>query len=688
MTNVTPIFAPAAVSPVQYALEYVTQRGLKPEILELAAWKLVNIDDLFPILNHNRAVWAAKKSGFTCGFYFPANGDPTSQIYRTRLLGSGPELATPPSSAKDFKAFKGKYLGMTKELNSLYQPPLPINPDSHDLWIVEGAGNALRLAQDGLDAVGIPGVDNWRIKDKASPVIPELLTRVGSANVKRVILGFDSDAQFNQKMQVSLNGLANALLKSFPKTNVCFAYPPNCDDGSKWGWDDFLQAKGRAAFDAHLGTTIKRWDDNAFIRKCLEWQRYILIEAEGQFFDTHPAIFSGASKGTADLAMANDSVMLNPMAHRVEMIKFRHDHYLNSPYALRAKYVEMRPDVDKVHFKDHERNIWVLNNYRFDLIPDPVKGDVSWWYAILDNITKDSPSAKDKLLKLVARKIQNPTEHFPLSIGIIGDQGAGKSLFAHSIGVCVNSFSGGRVNMNDTDNTSWAGHLVREWSEMPKDFDAEVWKQLIRDEYQEVRKLYASPRKIRAQTLHIATNNKAKQLVEKGDRVMIFAGYGKKLSAEVGLAAFKMIGSVNEPGPGIAALRYHLLYEVNTDDLSLMDSTTEIRGEIITASQTSQEFLYDELLLCIEDIPGLEILPASLLATLSEQLGFKGSFMSFRKGSRDIGTVGSSGVKIDGIKVRFCALKNQEKWKTEVDPEEYKKQYKMAYPLLNSRGKY
>lgn len=688
--NVITFGRKAPPPPLQLVAEYLERRGLKPETIDAAGVRVcATLDELFQVLGQNRAVWAAKKAGYTCAIYFPANGDPTSKTFRARLLRSSDPEFLPP--VEDVKSFKGKYLGMTRELNALYQLPqsiLPHNPEPHDVMLVEGSLQAMRLGQDGIDAIAISGVENFRVSDKRSQVIPELLTRVASMATKRLIIAWDSDQRHNMQTQVGINRLALELLKVKKDHEIYVAYPPNNENGAKLGWDDFLELKGRAVFDDHLRNDMHKWEDNEFIAKCLEWQRYIAIEATGRMFDTHPHVFAEVDKSTADLAMSRDSLMMDPMATRVSMINFNHKHYLNSPYGLRATITDMMPEHESVLVKDEARGITVVNTYRYDLLAEPKKGDYSWWYKLIDSITPHTPSARDKLVKLAAYKVQHPTNHLPLAIGIIGDQGAGKSLFAKSIGVCVGDFSDTRASLTDTDNSSWAGHLVREWMEIDNTLDVETWKMLIRQTTQTIRKLYVGPQLINSRTLHIVTNNHIKQLVSKGDRVMIFAGMGRRMDNELGRKFFELIGDVNKPGPGMNALRYHLLYDIDTSDVESMDNRTEILGDIIEASQSRSEDIIEELLFSISDIPGLEILPSYVVSNILEQLGYRQGFMSLRKSSTSIGTpFRKEGVKIDNVKTRFCVLKNLDYWKDCDVTEEYIKQFRLAYPLIGGPKK-
>jgi hypothetical protein len=182
------------------------------------------------------------------------------------------------------------------------------------------------------------------------------------------------------------------------------------------------------------------------------------------------------------------------------------------------------------------------------------------------------------------------------------------------------------------------------------------------------------------------TNNHIKQLVSKGDRVMIFGGYGKRVPSEVGLKWKDLIGEVGSPGLGIPALMHHLLYEVDTTGVESMDNRTEILGDIIEASQSRQDDIIDEILFAMSDYPDLEVLPSGVMQTLIERTTYKGSWMSLRKTTTRITTpFRNEGVKINNIKIRFCVLKNHDFWKTCDDQKEYEKQYKLALPLINSQ---
>jgi Domain of unknown function (DUF3854) len=686
--NILPFGRKQQTPPIELVAAYISVRGIRPETLDKAGVRIcATMDEVFQVLGHNRAVWAAKKAGYTCGLAISANGDPTSQSVRVRLLrGMAPELLP---TVEDAKAFKGKYLGPVHELNALYQPPpsiLAYNPEPHDLMLVEGSFQVLRLAQEGIDSVGISGVQNFRVSDKRSPIIAELVGRVKSENTKRLIICFDSDQRFNPQTQVAINQLALELIKVKADHEVYVAYPPNGDDGRKQGWDDFLQNKGRATFDDHLRRDMHKWEDNEYIAKCIEWQRYIAIEATGNFFDTHPTVFKEVPRSTADLTMLGGSWMLDPTATRVQQINFNHKHYLNSPYALMATITDVMPEHKEVHVWDERRAINVVNTFRFDLLAEPKRGDVSWWYDLIKNLTRDSPSAADKLIKLAAWKVQNPAGFLPIAIGLIGDQGAGKSLFMRSIGVCVGDFSDCSARLKDTDNSNWAGHLVREWAEIDPDMNEENWKMLIRQTNQIVRHLYIGPQNINSRTLHGVTNNQIKQLVSKGDRVMVFGGFGKRLPNSIGLKYKNLIGDPSRPGPGINALRYHLLYEIDTTGVEEMDNRTEILGDVIEASQSRSDDIIDEVIFNLEEVVGLEILPSGVVQAILERLGYKGSWMSLRKSTTRLGTpLLKEGIKIDGTKIRFCVLKNHDFWKTCDDLEAYKKQYRLALPFINTQ---
>jgi hypothetical protein len=642
------------------------------------------MEDMFKILLNNPAVWKAKRAGYTCGIYFPDNGRLDSQIFRARLLA--PTRRPIQSPTAPLETFDGKYLTVPKAVNQVWDcPTLPVDPSS-PLFIVEGAFNAARLRQDGFDAIAISGVENWRLGSKRStPIIPELIERVKQAAdaSRSIIIMFDSDGMSNPNIAVACHGLCNELSTKVITANIYTCFPPRGDDGQKQGPDDFLHRRGRAIFEAHLGAESKSWEDSPYIRKMIDYQRYVMNETTGKAFDTDAYVFGEVTWDTADKTLMANSFMINPFNPKGELVQIGHKHYLNSKYALRAKGIEWNPAVKDLLYKCPERNIMLLNTFPHHLIPEPVKGDIDWWHEMTANLGRDTPVGMSKAIKIAAAKVQNPLKHYPKAIALIGDGGAGKSLFAMAIGLCVGDFSDAEYDGRRIDNDNWAGHLVREWGEKTKGMDVETFKRILREETTFVRPLYDKGRTIPARTLHICTSNLLQQLVDRTDRVLVFCGEGRKIPESTGAYWKKMIGSSGAPGPGIAALRYHLLYEVNADDVDTMDNSSELRERVVHASQEREDDVIDEVIDLMSEVPGLEILTSDMVSALLAQVGYKGSFMSLRKKSRRFVTPAQAeGVKIEGKKFRFVALKNVDYWKAEADNSKYVEQAKLALALL------
>ena len=107
------------------------------------------------------------------------------------------------------------------------------------LVITEGAKKSEKAAQEGICAISLSGVWNWRdrIGESAFPTGDLDLFPLGG---RRVFICFDSDALTNKHVQRAENDLAAFLSKRGAHVSVK-RIPPGTG-GAKVGLDDFLMA--------------------------------------------------------------------------------------------------------------------------------------------------------------------------------------------------------------------------------------------------------------------------------------------------------------------------------------------------------------------------------------------------------------------------------------------------------------
>lgn len=657
--------------PLAYWLEYIQSRGLAEKTIQTAGILFMDANSLAKHYGNwvllDRPVGAA---------VIPANGDPGCEQKKFRFFFDPSDI--PPATQKK----PAKYKGMANALSQLYVPPLITDWFSaeYELIVVEGELNALRLAQDGFHAVGISGVHNYRVGDKTTIIIPALKALVQSKNVKSVTVSHDSDADERPDLKVGLNRLCAELAKLRPARNkdVFICLPKGREDGTKNGMDDYLHAKGIDEVNRLFREEKKAWDDHPFLQQEMRWvSRVIFNRASGLFYDNE--IRKEVQVAHINMNMAPGSEVPNPFTAN-KLVIYKADTYLRSPLARIADGARYNPSTNEEFYEDPRDSKKYINLFHPDDIPKPIKGDVSIFYEVLNNMSPNSPLANKKIITVAAKHAQQPTTIPLYGLVFVGEQGSGKTLVARAIGTALSKrYHCARVNLDDTFNAEWRGFACKEWPEFDKGMDAEWLKDLITSETVLVRAPYQQPYSIDNYTLNIFTANQMKSVVQEGDRRMIISGWGHRLDPKLGAAFYEWVR-----GPGPNYLRHHLLYDVSALEYESMTSMTESRDAVIEASKSYKSSVMDLILEEVSHIDGLEVLPNQVLAALLDQynvsiIAFNKEFAhQFIKPAKEV-------VKIDGNMVRFRAFKNHEKWLYEVSMEEYRTQYKLAMQLISNK---
>jgi hypothetical protein len=150
-------------------------------------------------------------------------------------------MVKPDHPRRDNNGHAVKYEARARSRNRIHVP-LSIRSmlvDVHvPLVITEGQKKAEKAAQEGICAVALAGVWNWkdRIGEASFPIGDfELFPLAG----RRVVLCFDSDALTNASVRKAEDDLAAYLSKRLGAQTSIKRLPPG-NDGSKVGLDDFL----------------------------------------------------------------------------------------------------------------------------------------------------------------------------------------------------------------------------------------------------------------------------------------------------------------------------------------------------------------------------------------------------------------------------------------------------------------
>ncbi len=667
---------PAFASLLTLWTEYCADRGLDVEALTTLKGELLSRDQLVKVIGNHAYV-----NGCIGGFAFPASGSYPCEHVAARVFYA-PNDPTPPVGQYARQKAPPKYLKSKGAPNYLFVPPIITDwniPDvKYDLIVVEGQLNALRLAQQGFHAVGLSGVDNWRVGDKHSQPLPELQQLVQSDRVQNVIVMFDADAAGKPEVQVALGKLMRELMQMRPnRSNTLFTcIPPYSKSGNKQGPDDFLNSVGLDEFNKYLLVEKRAWEDHPQLQ-IARWatERFIYDEYAGEFWDTSSRISIKADHLDRTLLTRGTFVTLD----KGRPGTFNHKMLLTDPN-LRVASGGRRynPATDDEFFRDENKTY--INKHNPADLPQAIKGDVSIAYEMLASICRDDRSAIQKILCIAARHAQYPALVPKYGIILVGEQRAGKSNFAKLIGTSLSRrFHNARADLSSSFNDYWRGYACKEWAEYDPKMDEEWLKDLITAEHYIVNGKNKQPYEETNYTLNIFTANGLKSKIQEGDKRFVIGGYALGDNQRLGLEFERWVN-----GPGPSYFRYHLLYDIDCSGYEDLDTWTIVKGNVVEASKSFKASVKDLVMAQLEEIDGLECVPNAILSEILKE--YNVNAISFNKEhAQTFRKPAIEQVKVNGYPYRFRAFKNYPKWATATDPALYVEQFNLAQKLLRNQ---
>lgn len=662
-------FSPAGPNLIELWTQYCAARGLDTSQL---TGELLALDKVAKLIGNH--VYGCSPVG---GFVFPASGQTPCDHLVAKLLYR-PSDPTAPKVGDTLKPKKApKYLNQAGAPNYLFIPPCVTDwaTSKYDLIITEGPLNAYRLAQQGLHAVGLNGVNNFRIGGKNTPLMPQLVQFAQSAQVENIVLMFDSEVPERPDLLLPLNKLAGELAKiRRERANTIFVcFPLSRANGDKRGPDDFLQDVGINAFRQHIASSKQVWEDHPYLqaeRRAVE--RFIFDESSGMFWDTKMRQLIKSDHVDKILLPGGQIDNLNGksvvMTSKLMML---------SPHVRIAQGVRYAPDRSEEYYPAGE-GVHYINKYNPVDVPQPIKGDVSIAYEMLRSICRSSPSAISKILLIAAKHAQDPALSPKYGILLTGEQRAGKSNFARLLGTALSKrYHSARVNLDDKkDTVGWRGYAAKEWPEFDREMDEEWLKDLITSETYTVRALFTPGYEERNHTLNIFTANGLQSKIQEGDKRFVIGGYAVGDDQRLGLEFEEWV-----KGPGPNYFRYHLLNDIDASGYDKLDTWTELKEAVIEASKTYRSSVRDLVQEQLMEIPGLECVPNVVLEHLLQPhkvnvISFIKEYgQYFTKPAREM-------VKINGHPYRFRAFLNHKRWRTEDSVAAYQEQFELSQRLV------
>jgi len=671
-------FSPSIVSQpsiLEVWLDYCSKRGLTPDIIDPMKGQLFSIKETAQILGA-RAHYEASMYNAIGAFVYPL----TTEVLQGRFLyGTGPLV---PKVGADVKSKPAKYMIPKGAINVLYYPPHLTDwyaDTKYTLLLVEGALNAVRLAAAGYHAVSIMGASNFRVVSKG-PIIPELVKIVQSTQAEKIVILFDSDARNPEKVALgaAVNTLALELMRLRPdrKHTIYTCYPPAKPNGDKNGPDDYLNEKGIDEFNRMLREESQPFADHPFlINEAKAAARYVYEEFSGMYFDTKQRKSLERFHFSQNLQLMGRTE--DPESPRAKRRCYQVEDFNANPSRRVAHVMTYRPDRDDIFFTENDVNY--LNTFQPEDVPQPIKGDVSIVYKMLNSICRTTPAAVQKILCIAARHAQQPALIPKYGIIMLGETGSGKSSMARLIGKSLGKFTDIKPDLTKPYNATWRNHACKEWAEFDKNMDGEWLKDLITSETYEVCTKYGKEYSAPNHTLNIFTSNTFQSKVQKGDRRFVIAGEAR---ADNKLLGLEFEAAIN--GPLVNHLRYHLVNEIDCSMYDALDIHTELTDAVIEASESYKSSVCTLVLEELAEIEGLECVPNVILEGLLEKhktntISFiKANIQHFIKPYKEM-------VKIDGTPYRFRAFANLDKWRNEEEIEAYREQFYLAQKLLKTQ---
>jgi hypothetical protein len=669
--------------------DYCDRRGLTPEMLAPMKGELLSQEQLYKTdYGFGTTLYGMKSIGAIGGFLYPTGPDGEVQV---RLIFDphfvGQEVSRPGETAKPVKS--GKYRNPPSQPQPLYVPPhlSDWGTTEYDLLIVEGALNAVRLAASGYHAVAIMGVNNYRIFNKHSEIIPLLVKFIQGKNAKRIIYIPDSDTgESKPQLAHAVNTFCLDMMKLRPgrQDTILICRPPQNPDGSKNGADDYLNAKGIDEFNRMLREDSVKFEDNKYLQIQKEAvTRYIYNETTDEYWDEKLRLFIKVSHLNNHLK--GYGLVEDILAPKAKPIFYSNDRLRNAPSLRVAEGLKFRPDLEDSWFSeiDEVGSRYFINRHSPADVPKAVKGDITLFHKMMASLCRNSPSSIQKNLVIMAKHAQEPGLTPKYALLFTGDKGAGKSNMAECIGKALSKrYHSARVKPDVDFNDHWRGFACKEWAEFDSSMDPEWLKDLITSETYEVNGKNKSIYVDHNHTLNVFTCNDLRSKIQEGDRRFVISGYAKADDKELGLAFEEAVKSGMLPN----YLRYYLLYEVDCSDYDRIDVRTEMTDEVINASKSYKSTVKDEVL---EDLidrapPEMELVTNDLLS--QEIAKYDVKLISFVKEfSRDFPPTFKTVVNVGAKSVKFRSFRNHEKWAKEGSTEEYRKQFVLIEKMLGRK---
>lgn len=308
--------------------------------------------------------------------------------------------------------------------------PTALSDVSWPIVITEGEKKSLALALQGVAAIGIGGVWNWRQDDE---LLPELAACAWDG--RETILCYDSDAVTNSQVRVAELTLAAELQRRGAVVRICRLEP--AEDGTKRGADDYVAA-GQFNYLLKLLSDAERVSSvEQDVLKLNAKVAYLESEDCVYVIDDNRKISKAAFEKGSSFSSITTSIVSTVKGKPVERTVPLAPLWLKHPAARRYAATVFQPDTEAREIVSEGGTL--LNSWR-GLRATP--GDVTPFLELTRHLlSRSDESVGEMVVNLLAYKAQHPEVKVPLATVLIGPQGCGKSMWAKLVGAAFGPYN-------------------------------------------------------------------------------------------------------------------------------------------------------------------------------------------------------------------------------------------------------